>query len=745
MPATEEDLFEFEDEAHTGGLAALKRPHRAWRVLVVDDDPDVHQATRFALEGVSIFGRPVEFVHAHSASEARERLREEQDLALVLLDVVMETDSAGLELVDFIRNTVQLKATRIVLRTGQPGYAPEHETILRYDINDYKTKSELTRHKLLTTVTTAIRSYEQLCAMEANRRGLELIVQSSGAFLEVDGLHAFAAGVITQLAAMLGTATEGLVCAQGERNSSQYHVLAAAGQFADLIDQPLDAVPDERVRVLLQQALDQGENVYAAGGIALHFGQRHGIDMAAFIDMPQLPGDLDRQLLDVFCANLNTLLRNRSLLHRLNDFAYYDQLVGLPNRASFVEKIDDCVQQGARDHALALVDIDDFSGTNDVMGHRFGDQLLEAVARRLVEQLPHADVVARIGGDTFGVLGPASAISPQALLACADLPLLIEGLPHKVSLTCGYVALGPDSGAGMDLIKDASIALKRAKKDHKGHYIVFSEHMGAEARARALMLSELRNAFESERLYLVYQPQLDLATRRLVGLEALLRWRTEDGRFVPPDQFIPVAEHSGLITSLGQWVLTQACLTMRELIDQGKAPLRMAVNVSVVQLQDAAFPRHVTDTLARFGLQGRHLELEITESVAVLPTHFIETTLSGFRAQGISVAIDDFGTGYSSLSYLERLPLDRIKIDRAFVRQLSEAKGPRIAEMVTQLGRKLGLQVLAEGIEDADAWLTLLSMGCHEGQGYHIAQPMDKPTLLNWLNLQPGHGGGQSR
>lgn len=735
MPPTDDDaLFEFEDESHKGGLNALGRPERTWRVLVVDDDPDVHQATLFALDGVSVFGRRVEFLHAHSAAEARTRLYEEKDLALVLLDVVMETDSAGLDLVDFIRNTVGLRTTRIVLRTGQPGYAPEHETILRYDINDYKTKSELTRHKLLTTVTTAIRSYEQLCAMEANRRGLELIVRSSGTFLEDTGLHDFAAGVITQLAALLGTATEGVVCAQGERQSGQYHVLAAAGHFAGLINQPLEALPDERVRRMLTEVLHSGRNVIAAGGVALHVGQKNGIDMAAFVDTETEPGDMDRQLLDVFCANIDTLLRNRSLLRRLSDYAYYDQLVGLPNRARFVEMIDECVAQGHTGRAIALVDIDDFSATNDVMGHRFGDLLLEAVARRLVDSLPRSASIARVGGDTYGVLGAYDDIAPENILACARAPLLIEGLPHKVSLTCGYVLLGTGPGAGVDLIKDASIALKRAKKDHKGHYLVFSDHMGAEARARALMLSELRSAFEGERLYLVYQPQLDLATRQLVGLEALLRWRTEDGRFVPPDQFIPVAEHSGLITALGQWVLANACLTMRELLDQHMAPLRMAVNVSVVQLQDPAFPRYVAETLARFGLQGHHLELEITESVAVLPTQFIETTLQGFRSQGISVAIDDFGTGYSSLSYLERLPLDRIKIDRAFVRQLAEVKGPRIAEMVTQLGRKLGLQVLAEGIEDADVWLTLLSMGCHEGQGYHIAQPMDKPSLLNWLS-----------
>jgi EAL domain-containing protein (putative c-di-GMP-specific phosphodiesterase class I) len=207
---------------------------------------------------------------------------------------------------------------------------------------------------------------------------------------------------------------------------------------------------------------------------------------------------------------------------------------------------------------------------------------------------------------------------------------------------------------------------------------------------------------------------VDLESHALVGLEALLRWPRQDGSFVPPDRFIPVAEHSGLIVPLGQWVLATACRTMRELLDAGHAPRRMAVNVSTVQLQDPGFLQTVSQALAQHGLQGAQLELEITESVAVLPTQLLQTTLSALRALGVTIAIDDFGTGYSSLSYLERLPLDRIKIDRSFVRQLGESQGARIAEMVAQLGRKLGLQVLAEGIEDACVWQALRAMGCQE-------------------------------
>ncbi len=724
-------------EAEPGRSARAKGRAPDWRVLVVDQDADVHAAARAALQGLTLFERPLVFVHAYSGEEARALVLREHDLAVVILDVVTESTKAGLDLVDFIRHTAGLRNTRIVLRTGGPGHVPALDTLLRYDINDYRTKAELTQDRLLAMVVTAVRSYKQLCAIEANSRSLELIVRSSASLLEETDLRAFARSIITQLIALLGAAGDGLVCAPGMQPASPYRVVAAAGRFTGLVDLPLDALPElpELSGLhLLRRALALGCNVYGEdGGVALHIGRKDDQDMAVFIDTTGLGGTVDRQLLDVFCVNLSTLLHSRGLLERLHEYAYYDPLVRLPNRTHFVEKVDDCARQGMRDHILALVDIDDFSATNDVMGHRFGDRLLETVARRLADALPAEVVLARLGADTFGVLGPVGQVSPTQLLECVRQPLAVDGVPHKVSLTCGYVLLPEDAQAGVDLVKDATIALKRAKRDHRGQHLQYSGHMGTEARARALLLSNLRAAIDNAQLFLVYQPQIDLNTRALVGLEALLRWRADDGNLVPPDRFIPVAEHSGLIVALGQWVLSTACMTMRELLDAGCAPLRMAVNVSTVQLRDPGFFETVRAALSHSRLQGGHLELEITESVAVLPTQLLESTLTALRAEGISIAIDDFGTGYSSLSYLERLPLDRIKIDGTFVRQLSETQGARIAEMVVQLGRKLGLHVLAEGIEDDAAWQALLAMDCNEGQGYCIAPPMDKDSLFRWL------------
>jgi diguanylate cyclase (GGDEF)-like protein len=730
-----QDLFLFSDEGSPGGVEdALPVPvRRIWSVMVIDDDADVHRATQFALEGSVLFDRRIELVHAHSAAQARDLLLTHGNIALVLLDVVMETHDAGLQLVDFIRNVAGHRATRIVLRTGQPGYAPELDTLLQYDINDYKTKSELTHHKLITTVAAALRSYDQLCTIEAGRRGLELIVQASGSFLEPQGLSNFAAGVITQMAAILGVQPEGLVCAQGERGGGQYRVLAAAGQYVKLIDQPLESLYDPRAAQLLRKCLDEGRSQYGPTESALYLGEKGGLDMAAYVCSSQPLGEVDCSLLDVFCVNLNACLRNLALVQRLHTEAYVDSLLRLPNRTRFIDDITAAVHARTNSQSVVLVDVDDFASVNDMMGHGYGDLLLHSLAQRLSSLLPPDVVLARVSGNTFGLLGHADKLAPKRVLAMLQEPLEVAGQPHRVSATLGVCHLDDPEQFGADWLKNASIALKQAKRSSRGQFIFFSKEMASLARSRAQLLSSLHTAFDQDRLFLAFQPQLDLHTNELIGLEALMRWRGDDGRMVPPDDFIPVAEQSGLIIGLGDWVLQTACLTMRRLLALGLAPRRMAVNVSVVQFQSPGFVERVYAALASADLTGEQLELEITESVAMLGAGVVEPILQTLRERGISVAIDDFGTGYSSLAYLERLPLDRIKIDKAFVFQLSKPGGPRIAEMITQLGHKLGLRVLAEGVEDQDAWRALQELGCHEAQGYFIARPMESSQLTAWL------------
>ncbi|MFZ6655161.1 bifunctional diguanylate cyclase/phosphodiesterase [Undibacterium sp. TJN19] len=732
----DDELFIVEDLAdipETGKLA------RSWKIAIVDDDEDVHRTTCFALQYVQILNRPLEFIHTYSKEETRRVFAGETDIAVILLDVVMETEHAGLELVSFIRDELGWRDTRIILRTGQPGYAPEEEAIRDYDINDYKTKNELTRKKLLTSLTAAIRSYEQIRTIDASRRGLHQIITSSSAFTFEHGIQTFASGVITQIAALCGVPPEGLLCAQGEFSDFDevthqvFNVIASAGHYSNLMNCPIDEIIDSKVREALRHVLTKREPLFTDHSMTLYFSGRGNRPLAAYVDLPFQLSEINQNLLEVFCSNLGVCLDNLSLVSQLKNHAYRDQLLKLPNRLKFIDQISLALAENIHGQMVALIDIDDFAEINDVLGHRYGDLLLKAVADRLRERLGKNIFFARISGDVFGLLGDQHLLEPETLRQLFVDPFTIEETAHAVSMSVGIVALEGYDGDGAEPLKDASIALKRSKIHQRGSYTLFTRSMGIEIRERATLMQHLHRAFDAERLFLMYQPQIDLVSGQFTGLEALIRWRNDDGVLIPPNDFIPLAEYSGLIISLGAWVLRTACFMMVRLQKAGIAPERMGVNVSVVQFRQDDFIGIVEQALQDTGLHPSSLELEITESVTMSSAAMFETRLSKLKTLGVKIAIDDFGTGFSSLSYLDKLPVDRLKIDRAFVNQIDTPEGPRIAELITQLGKKLGLQVIAEGVEHEIHWKTLEAMGCHEGQGFYIGRPMLEDNLRDWI------------
>jgi diguanylate cyclase (GGDEF)-like protein len=627
---------------------------------------------------------------------------------------------------------------RIILRTGQPGYAPEIDAIRDYDINDYKTKSELSRNRLYTTLTTAIRSYEQIHAINSSRRGLDMIVNASGKLLAHHGAREFAAGIITQISALLGLEPDGIVCANDQHQGSrQTRVIAAAGQYAACIDGPLSAIPDQHVARSLANALDQRCSLYSRESTTLFFAGKSGHHMAAYLETSSSLVDIDRRLLEVFCTNISIGLDNVVLFNRLNDHAYNDQLLRIPNRLAFIREIDSAIEEGWVGKTVALVDIDHFSELNDALGHRYGDALLNALARRLREVVPSDCVIARVAGDTFGILGRDEQLTPECILELFNKPFLIDGSEHTVSATTGLVRLGETDSGGTDALKAANIALNRAKVGNRGEYCYFTREMEFDTRSRVKLLQDLRVAFDRDRLFVVYQPQVHLAKRHVVGVEALLRWRTEDGRFVPPDQFIALAESSGLIIALGAWVMRTACNEQTRLTREGVSNIRMAVNVSVAQFRHPNFLATVDSILVETGIDPCMLELEITESVAMLDADFMVAMLNKLKERRITVAVDDFGTGFSSLSYLERLNVDRLKIDRSFVSQMAQGESSvRIVETIIRLGQTLDLDLIAEGVETEAEALALTQMGCHEGQGYLFARPMEGGALLTFLRTE---------
>jgi diguanylate cyclase len=739
--AARDDLMVFAEAEPGGARRAPAAPLRPWKVLIVDDE-DVHEATEYAMRGCSVLGHPLAFLHAHSGAQAIEVLSREKGIAVILLDAVMETEDAGLRTIRAIRDELALSELRIIMRTGQPGQVPELDTISQYDINDYKTKGELTRDKLLITLITAVRSYDQLRRIEASRRGLSKIVAASNQFIAEQGLLSFADGVITQIAGLIGVEPEGLVCAckafhipiRGS-HPADYEIIAAAGRYSGLINTDVERLDDRRIADSIIRCFDEKRTIIEERSLTMFFQDSGGKCYATWIGSEQPILDVNTHLIEVFCSNISLCADNIELVSKLRRQAYEDSLVGLPNLSAFIEKVEErAAPGGGEGFAIALIDLAQFGALNDMLGHRHGDRLLQAVARRLEAGLPAACVVARAGTDVFGVLGEAETIGGDRIMRLFSEPLEVEGAEQSVSASIGYAALDGSSASGADFLKNAHIALKRAKVEGIGSTVWYSKKIGSESRERNRLLHSLRADFGRDRLFLMYQPQVELAGGRPVGFEALMRWTTADGRLVPPDLFIPVAEYSGLIRPMGAWLLRTSLAALLRLKESAPSGLRMAINVSAVQLRDPDFLPSIDRALVEFELAGADLELEITESISMFGIAGVRKLLGEIKERGISIAVDDFGTGYSSLSSIDSWPVDRLKIDRSFVAGMEPGGGaPRIVDLVIPLGLRLSMRVLAEGVETEAQAARLRELGCEEAQGYYFGKPMILEEAAKWL------------
>lgn len=715
------------------GAAKAASTVAAWRLLIVDDDADVHSSTTFALGDLELHGRPLSFLHAYSAAEARTLLARETDIAVILLDVVMEQEDAGLHLVRHIRQDLDMKDVRIILRTGQPGYAPEMNAISGYDINDYRTKSELTRTKLCTAVTSALRSYEQIRELGMGRNALARVIASSAALLALHGVPSVSAGVLEQLALLVRQPRAGVLVALQD---GVVEVLASAGGAF---------VPGGAAEQAMRAAAQARASQLGPTGVALFFPGKSGCDFAAWMPLQRPLDPVYQDVLAVFGAQVTVCLENARLVAHLHDSAFHDKLTGLPNRSRLVELVDTALHGPRRNEStLALIDIDHFAETNDALGHQFGDLLLVAVSQRLASMLIFGQYpgmsVARVGPDIFGVLGPATAVNPDLLHQLFDAPYSIDGQHVQLSATIGLVRLSEHDGNSADALKDADIALKRAKSQQRSGHFYFTRCMGVEIRERVRMMHALRLGFQQGELSLVYQPQVELLSRRPIGAEALLRWKTKDGTHIGPDRFIPIAEYSGLIVQIGEWVLREACAELVRIHAAGYTDFTISVNVSLVQFRHPQFVALLEAALRETGAPARHVELEITESMAMEEPDQLAAMLTDVKRTGVCIAVDDFGTGFSSLSHLQKLHVDRLKIDRAFVTEITNsARGSSIAEMVIQLGENLGLSIVAEGVEDERQAQVLQALGCPLAQGYLFSRPVPPQALMTWLQDDAGN------
>jgi diguanylate cyclase (GGDEF)-like protein len=476
--------------------------------------------------------------------------------------------------------------------------------------------------------------------------------------------------------------------------------------------------------------------------------------LCAFRDRPSQWTEADRERMESLAAIASTELELRHLLsereireRQLRHDSLHDGLTGLPNRAYFMRRLGDATDRLRRleDSLFAVVflDLDDFKLINDSMGHHVGDEMIVAVARRLEECVRGGDIVARLGGDEFAILlervtdARDTAIVAERVQAALANTFNIGGYEHRVTASIG-VALSSSANERPEyLLRSADMAMYRAKSAGRNRFEMFDRAMHAEALARLQIENELRRAVDNQDFLLYYQPIVSLATGRIEMVEALIRWRHPERGIVAPADFVAVAEETGLIIPMGRWALHEACRQVQAWQEElcWDTPLRLSANLSVRQFGQIDLVRMVTATLNETRLPATSLHLEITESAIISQSHPAVNIIHDLRALGVAIHLDDFGTGYSSLSYLHRIPLDAIKIDRAFISAIdSENLSREVVRAILGLVRAVGVDAIAEGVTSETQVDVLRELGCEYAQGYLFSRPLPPDEMRTLLS-----------
>lgn len=435
---------------------------------------------------------------------------------------------------------------------------------------------------------------------------------------------------------------------------------------------------------------------------------------------------------------------------QLDNLAYYDSLTKLPNRASLMENLKYSIKRAKQKNnkvAVLFIDIDNFKTINDSLGHDAGDQLIIQVAQRLKNCLRNEDTINRFGGDEFvGILQDVhnhtdiKHVTDRMLASLAD-PIDI-GMSEVYTSVCIGIALYPDDdNKGVNILKYADAAMYHAKAQGGNNYQFYNSELTQRVKNRLSLETRIRHALDRDEFELYYQPIFNISNQQPVGVEALIRWQDPEQGLIPPDDFIPLAEESGLIVPIGEWVMETACAQIREWESQGLGQLEVAVNISSRQFDNNKLYTNVLSALRNSGLNAEQLELEITERMFLNITQKVRNTLDQLTSEGVKLSIDDFGTGYSSLSYLKQLPIDTLKIDRSFIMGIPEDKDDaQIASTIVTMAHGLRLDVVAEGIENEEQLNFLKTLNCGRGQGYYLCRPKPAEEILSWLKAKMTSG-----
>jgi len=720
-------------------LTATQR--NSCKVLSVEDDPDYQSALMNALSMLNYDDKKVEFLTASSASDAATVIAANPDISVIFLDVVMETDKAGLRLIRTIREVIGNDLVRIVLLTGQPGMAPVDDLIGNYDIDDYWCKSDLTQAHLQTIVLSNLRTWEHLSDMKEARHGMQLLLASSQRIASKNDILEYTRSILEEIGLLLKMSQGGIVCFfhPEEELLEKALIVAASGEFSPHVHRyVLSAIQESSLKEAIKKANEQRSHVFLDGFSILYFSNKE-LENREYIVVVKLDRSLaanEINLLQVFCENISAGFRNVALHNKLTELAYIEPVLGIHNKNWLVREIRNMFSREREKATLLMFYVEDLAYTESVLGSKYCDQLTLSLYDHLSNFFDKSVDIALLERNTLVMIVYGEQdFSESSLESIIHTSIEVENSSHALELTISLVKFSDfPSYDAEQLVSVGKSTLERAKYDGVS-YLAFSESLASAMFGRYELLKDLREAILNDDIVAYLQPKVNLKNNTLVGFEALARWTHKSGAMIPPDQFIALAESSGLIDKLDQQILQKSCKAISALKEIG-INVPISVNVAGNEIIRPNYFDGFKALLEEEGVPIEMIELEITESQFIEEKGTINKHLSSLKELGVRVNIDDFGTGYSSLAYLSTLSVSTIKIDHSFVWRMEESeKDWQILKMIIELGNSLGLGVIAEGIETEQQKERLISLGCENGQGYLFAKPMSLEETINWIQL----------
>ncbi|MGX1496831.1 EAL domain-containing protein [Roseibium aggregatum] len=731
----------------------VKKPAKApWKILIVDDDPDVHEVTKIAVGGCVFENRPFELLHALSAQEARQILLKHADIAVALVDVVMESDTAGLGLVSWIRSELGNRFTRLILRTGQPGYAPQTDVIMKFDIDGYTEKAELSRTKLITAIVTGLRGYKLVMSLETNRKKLKQLNEHFAAIVEKNALSEFAAAVLKHFTVLVGQPVDSLLCGletlpdYGSFDKSNIRVLAATGNFEDKIDLPVEVISDDAIRNAVSGCVESQATCASPKGLALPLITRNGMTGALYLGISEelLEELVGSEVVQLFVSNVALGYEKTGLLEHIRNLAYVDRVTGLSTFSGFLETFQRHAANGSK---LLVVhcDIHRFRVIVDGIGDEKAGAVLKRTGHRLSQTFPDALTIARKEKDEFLILlkgGEGNTI--QDVVARVEdafqQPITLEDNQISLRLRLGFASTDTEAQSAEQLVRFASIALNDVRQKGVTNHAVFHPLMQEAAFERLRLASLLTGSSNQTKFSLSYQPIMRARDESLASFEALMRFRTPNGTFLNTARMIEAAEASGLITEIGAWMFKTSFAEFSNLTGISD-DVRLNVNLSPKQVQANRLYKDIEDAVTAAGLPLDRLVFEVTEGLFLSNDRVTLALLTWLRDKGARVVIDDFGTGYSSFSYLRKLPVDGIKIDRSFTMNMDQdADAHAVVKSIIAVAQALDLNVTAEGVETVAQRDIMQELQCDYLQGYLYAKPLAANELTGFIQktVEPG-------